>query len=129
VDLSAASEGAESFQHFGRGLWLSTASIAWFRRHLLGESNPPEDPRVSPLLASDLSSLPSALVITAEYDVLADQGRSYAERLGASGVPVTHICHPGMLHDFVILPALFTPAREVIDQITSSLRSVLLTDC
>jgi acetyl esterase len=122
VDLSAAAVGTESFHHFGQGLWLSTASIDWFRSHTLRQPEPPDIQRASPLLAPNLAGLPPALVITAEYDVLADQGRAYAERLSAARVPVTHICHPGMLHDFVVLPGLFTEARTAIAQITSALR-------
>ena len=66
--------------------------------------------------------MPPALVILAEYDVLADQGRSYARRLQAAGVPVTERFYPGMLHDFVTLPGLFTPAWKAIGEITASLR-------
>ena len=82
-----------------------------------------EDPRVSPLLAQSFCGLPSALVITAEFDVLADQGRSYAECLARAGVPVVHCCYPGMFHDFVVLPALFTPAWDALDQMAAFSRT------
>ncbi len=123
VDMSTASENTDSFRYFGQGLWLSTAGIDWYRRNYLQNLDQSEDPRVSPLRASNLSGLPPALVIIAEYDILSDQGRSYAQRLQAAGVPVTQSCYPGMLHDFVVLPGLFSPAWKAIDQITASLRT------
>lgn len=122
VDLSSAAETEESFRHFGQGLWLSTDAIEWFRRHYVQDLDRCEDPSVSPLVAADLSGLPPALVILAEFDVLADQGCAYARRLRTAGVPVTETCYPGMLHDFVTLPGLFTPAWKAIGQITASLR-------
>jgi acetyl esterase len=123
VDLSSASEVTESFQHFGQGPWLSAAGIEWYRNHYLTDPTQAEDPRVSALLAEDFHGLPPALVLTAEFDVLADQGRAYARRLEAAGVPVTFNSYPGMLHDFVVLPKLFTSARAAINQITASLRT------
>jgi acetyl esterase len=61
-------------------------------------------------------------VLTAEFDILADQGRAYAESLETAGVPVVQSCYPGMLHDFVTLPGLFTPGWKAIDEITEALR-------
>jgi acetyl esterase len=122
VDLSLASESEDSFRHFGEGLWLSTASIDWFRRLYVQDAKSVEDPRVSPRHAPDFSGLPPALILLAEYDVLVDQGRSYAKRLQAAGVPVAERLYPGMLHDFVTLPGLFSPAWKAIDEIAASLR-------
>lgn len=64
VDLSC--DETESFRLFGRGPWLSTESIAWYRRHYLGGVGLPSDPRVSPLLAKDLAGLPPAFIVNAE---------------------------------------------------------------
>jgi len=129
VDMSTASENTDSFHCFGQGLWLSTTAIDWYRRHYLQNVDQAEDPRVSPLRAVDFSGLPPALVITAEYDLLADQGRAYAQCLQAAGVPVIHSCYPGMLHDFVTQPGLFSPAWKAIDQITATLLMNALTSC
>lgn len=122
VDLSPTAGDAESFHEFGKGLWLSTESLAWFRDLYLPDPELGADPGVSPLLAADLSELPGALVLLAEFDVLADQGRAYAGRLEEGGAPVTLRCYEGMLHDFVTLPGLFTPARQAIEEIAASLR-------
>lgn len=123
VDLSPEADRAASFHLFGDGLWLSAESLAWYRENYLQGRSDGRDPRVSPLLAPDLSGLPPALVLLAEFDVLAEQGRAYARRLREAGVPVTENCAPGTLHDYVTLPGLFPPAWDAIGQIGASLRA------
>jgi len=125
VDLSPGSEDTDSFHHFGKGHWLSATGLDWFRSHYLRNLDQSSDPRVSPLRSTSFRGLPPALVLTAEYDILADQGRAYAESLKAAGVPVVQRCYPGMLHDFVTLPGLFTPAWEAIGEITAALQKAL----
>jgi acetyl esterase len=117
VDLSAAAEDADSFALFGEGLWLSTVGLHWYRQHYLPDPDDAGDPRVSPLLAADFRGLPHALVLTAEFDVIADQVRAYAERLAKAGVPTELVRYPGTLHDFVTLPGLFPVAWEAIEGI------------
>jgi acetyl esterase len=123
LDLSEEATRAESFHLFGDGLWLSAESLSWYRGLYLRDLGEAHDPRVSPLLAPDVSALPRALVILAEFDVLADQGRAYARRLREAGVPVTETRTPGTLHDFVTLPGLFSPAWGAIGEITASVRA------
>lgn len=125
VDLSDQAEEAPSFRHFGEGLWLSRANIRWYRDHYLETAAQAEHPLASPLRAKSVAGLPPALVLTAEFDVLADQGRAYAQRLEAEGVPVTFREYPGMLHDFVTLPGKFTEAQTAIRQVTDALRAAM----
>lgn len=73
-----------------------------------------QDPRISPLQSADLSGLPPAYVMLAEYDVLHDEGLAYAEKLRAAGVAVTLADYPGMIHDFILFQALFPQAREAL---------------
>lgn len=122
VDLSAAAGASGSFRHFGDGPWLSAANIRWYRDHYLRSQDQGEHWLVSPLHAPDLRDLPPALVITAEFDVLADQGKAYARRLEDAGVSVTLSCYGGMLHDFVVLPGKFTAGWNAIGEIVDVLR-------
>jgi acetyl esterase len=81
-------------------------------------------PDVAPL-AADLAGMPPTLLITAEYDVLRDEGADYADALIAAGVPVVHTRYAGMNHGFARKLVLFDAARAAADQVASSLRSAL----
>ena len=89
-----------SYQLFAEGYFLTEAQMDWYRGHYVDDAGV-EDPRVSPLLADDLSALPPAYVATAGFDVLRDEGEAYARRLEEAGVPTTLRRHPGMVHGWV----------------------------
>ncbi|GGQ78396.1 alpha/beta hydrolase [Couchioplanes azureus] len=82
-------------------------------------------PDVAPLAAGDLAGMPATLLITAEYDVLRDEGADYADALLAAGVPVVHVRYAGVNHGFARKLALFDAARAAADQIAASLRAAL----
>jgi acetyl esterase/lipase len=91
--------------------------LAWYYRTYAGDGHDTKDPRVSPLYATDLSGLPPALIIAAEYDTLRDEARAYAERLRAANVPTLYSCYPGMIHGFLQMGGLVADARAAIAEI------------
>jgi len=97
--------------------------MEWFRGHYLASEADKDNPEVSPLLASNVSGLPPALVITAEFDPLRDEGEAYAERLRQAGVPVTISRYPGMIHAFVSMRGVLAGGREAIRETAGFIRS------
>jgi acetyl esterase len=91
----------ESHRHFGSGYMLDTAAMEWFRAQYLPDPRDYTHPWASPLLAESLAGLPPALVITAFFDVLRDEGKAYADRLAAAGVPAAYSCTPGVPHGYL----------------------------
>jgi len=93
--------GRSSHEKYGVGYGiLENDTVIWFRDHYVAKPKDVEDWRCSPLLAASLTGLPPALVITAECDVLKDEGVAYYDRLKAEGVPTEYIDYPGMIHGF-----------------------------
>jgi acetyl esterase len=118
-----SSTGTKSYELFGRGLWLSEDNICWYRGHYLRNTEQAKTPAVSPLLAESFKGLPKTIVLTAEFDVLLDEGENLAKRLKEEGVDVKYSRYDGMLHDFVTLPGLFDRAQTAIDEICSSVKA------
>lgn len=90
-----------SHQTLGEGFFLESETIDWFLEQYLPPGTDLRDWRASPLLAESLEGLPPALVVTAGFDPLRDEGEAYAERLRAAGVTVEEMREPGLVHGFV----------------------------
>jgi acetyl esterase len=88
----------------------------------LPEGTDTSDIRISPLRALNLKGLPTAIIHTAEYDPLRDEGNAYARKLLAAGVAVEHTCHDGMIHNFHAMSAVLPQARLVLSQIGEQVR-------
>jgi acetyl esterase len=88
----------------------------------LPDGTDPADPRVSPLRATRLTGLPAAIIHTAEFDPMRDEGNAYARKLLAAGVSVEHICHDGMIHNFHAMGAILPQAKLVLLQIGEQIR-------
>ena len=89
-----------SYRQNADGYLLTREAMRWFWNHYLGGTGAGHHPYASPLRAERLTGLPPALVQTAEFDPLRDEGEAYAWRLRAAGVPVTLTRYPGMIHGF-----------------------------
>jgi acetyl esterase len=111
-----------SYVENATGYVLTREGMRWFWNHYLARDAQGREPYASPLRASSLAGLPPALVITAEYDPLCDEGEAYAARLRDSGVPVTLTRYPGMFHGFVRMTNILDKARTALDEIASSVQ-------
>lgn len=111
-----------STAELGRSGYLLTLDLMhYFRDCYLGDPKDARDWRCSPLLAPDLSRLPPALIITAGYDPLRDEGKAYAGRLAASGVSVAYTCYEGTIHGFITMGAVLNHAQTAIGESATAL--------
>lgn len=96
---------------------LSRPMMDWFMRHYLGPGDDPADPRLSPLKEKSLKGLAPAVVVTAGFDPLVDQGEAYAKRLRDAGVPTAYRCYDSLAHAFTAftgaVPAADIACREI----------------
>jgi len=110
---------------FGVGFLLTDSEMDWFERNYLGaDLAHPLDPRASPLLAEDLSGLAPALVVTAAFDPLRDEGEEYAEALRAAGTPTLLRRFPGFIHAFVSTTGVSPRARDAVIEIAGATRAL-----
>lgn len=126
--VTDARMGSASYEENGEGYFLTGSRMAWFVDHYLaGDSTRCAEPRVSPLLAEAavLAGGPSALVITAGYDPLRDEGIAYAERLGNAGVTTAHQHFPGQIHGFFSMAHVMSEARAAHASVAQALSDAL----
>ncbi|MFE5816894.1 alpha/beta hydrolase [Streptomyces sp. NPDC056479] len=126
--VTDASFDTGSYRQFAEGYFLRRDAMRWFWDQYTTDAAERAQITASPLRAGveQLTGLPPALVITAEADVLRDEGEAYANKLREAGVPVTAVRYQGIIHDFVMLNALreTRAADAAIGQAVSVLRGV-----
>jgi acetyl esterase/lipase len=111
---------------FADGYYLTRADMDWFRdNYLRGSSLEVTDPRISPLLATDLTGLPPAMVLTGGFDPLRDEGNQYADALAAAGVPVDHRQFGSLVHAFANFFPLGGASATAMAETVSALRAHL----
>jgi acetyl esterase len=96
---------------------MSRRSMEWFWDQYAPNTADRANPEASPLRAPDLSGLPAAVVVTAGYDPLRDEGRAYAQRLRDAGVTVTADHYPDMAHPFFAFVNLFDRSNEAVQRV------------
>jgi acetyl esterase/lipase len=111
-----------SITDIGEGYLLTRRDIELYREAYLGDLERATEPYASPLLAPDLSGLPPAQVMTAEYDPLRDEGAAYAERLREAGVDVEHVRLAGHIHPSFSFTQILPSARDYHRRCVTALR-------
>ncbi len=123
-----------SIKENSTGYFLEESDMVWFSDKYFGSEaaaialKEARDWRAYPLLAPDVSGLPPAFVITAEFDPLRDQGEQYAHLLDAAGVPTVLRRYDGMFHGFFGMQRVLDTANELLDDVVAALRHAFGTD-
>jgi acetyl esterase len=122
TDVAAESR---SYADLADGYLLTREGMRWFIAHYLDRAAEGGDWRASPLRATSLAGVAPALVVTAGFDPLRDEGDAYAARLREAGVSVDHVCFGGMIHGFVPMGKLIETGNRAVTLIAASLRYAL----
>lgn len=117
--------GRQSYVDNGEGYLLDLDGMVYFWDTYCPDRALRSESSASPLLAESLAELPPALVLTAEFDPLRDEGNAYAAALTAAGVDTTLICFDGLIHDFLATAELFDCSRQAFDQAAGALKERL----
>ena len=112
-----------SLSENAKGYFMTSEDVEWFYQQYAPPDR--EDWRMSPLLAADHSELPSALIITAEFDPIRDEGEAYASALAEDGVTAGLVRFEGMIHGFFGMHATVDAARRAMDQAGAALREAM----
>jgi acetyl esterase/lipase len=112
-----------SYRENADGYLLTKDAMVWFWNHYLRSAADGSNLLASPLRAQNLRGLPPALILTAEFDPLRDEGEAYAARLREAGVPVTLKRYNGMIHGFFSLGAVFDQGKQAMAQAAAGLRA------
>ena len=114
-----------SYLKCAEGYILTREKMKWFWNHYLEKEDESGHPYISPLQADNLGGLPKALVLTAEYDPLRDEGEAYAEKLRKFGVEVKLSRYESMIHGFFRMTARVKRAREALAKVSLALKGAL----
>ncbi len=117
--------GSASYEENADAPMLTRDDMIWFRDHYIRDAEDMTDSLASPLLAPDLSGLPPALIVTAGYDPLRDEGEAYGERLRAAGTEATVRRYADLAHGFLGLDLIVDRAREARAETIAALRAAL----
>ncbi len=125
VDWANVDDYASWAELGGGDYFFGREGMDWVKGQYLNDPKELSDTRVSPLLAEDLSGLPSTLIVTAGYDPLIDEGKRYAEALAAAGAEVEYKCFESTIHAFMCFAGILDAGREGIEFVGGRLRAQL----
>jgi acetyl esterase len=114
-----------SHESCASGFLLTRVDLQWFLALYLNRPEEAADPRVSPLRTADLSGLPPALIFTAGFDPLRDEGRAYADRLSAAGAKTVHREFDSLIHGFIGMRGALQAAARAMDDMVAGVRHEL----
>lgn len=112
-----------SYEHFRDGMLLSAELLRWFSNHYLRGPEDRSHPWVSPLRAESFAGLAPALIRTAGFDPLRDEGHAYADALRSAGVEVDYRCYERLIHNYIVMGAASSANRAAVDDLGDELRS------
>jgi acetyl esterase len=115
----------DSYIKFGNGIWLSKQNMEYYADQYLQNRKQATNQYISPLLTRNLKELPPSHIITAEFDILRDDGERYAKRLSEAGNAVTYKQYKGMIHAFILLNKVIDKANDAIADCVSILKDKL----
>ena len=101
-----------SYEEKAEGCFVTRAMMEYFWDLYLNDESEGDNPHASPMKAADLRGLPPALVLTAEFDPLCDDGARYAQRLQQAGVPTVYKCYEGTIHFFIMMPGRLDQGKQ-----------------
>jgi acetyl esterase len=116
----AGRDKTDSARAYAEGYFLEERGMQWFFEQYVDAGTDPADPRIAPLHAKDHAGLPRAIIHTAEFDPLRDDGDLYAKALAKAGVPVSYACHPGMIHHFYGMGGVVPYGRKALAEIAAA---------
>ena len=112
-----------SYRSNAEGYLLTRATMDWFWNTYAPNARDRANPLATPLNAKNFAQLPPALVMTAEFDPLRDEGEAYSKKLKAAGVPVDYVCFDGLIHDFLAMSRQLSAVKPAADKAVASLKA------
>ena len=121
--MTDARTDTASYGRNADGYSLTKTTMEWYWDQYMSSKDDAANPYAAPLQAESLTGQPRALVITAEFDPLCDEGEAYAKRLTEAGVETTATRYEGMIHGFFGMGAVVDKGRQAVDEASAALRS------
>lgn len=114
-----------SHRSMGERFFLTRENIDWYLGHYVPTGVDLRQPDISPLFADDVAGCPRAIVVTAGFDPLRDEGEAYAKRLAEAGVPTLYREHESLIHGFALMTAAVPEAARAVDRLADDVREAL----